>query len=147
MPGFGDMVELRGERYHFVGRRGGIINIGGLKVHPEEVEAVINRHESVRTSRARSRTPIVLTKNGVRHMMADGAGRIVNISFIIASIGCNGLSVDAASKVAAGGFTRSLARQVGKLGIAVNAIAPGFVDPDFLMQGSTSYCAFPTDLR
>ena len=37
----GDMVELRGERYHFVGRRGGIINIGGLKVHPEEIEAVI----------------------------------------------------------------------------------------------------------
>jgi len=51
----GDMVELRGERYHFVGRRGGIINIGGLKVHPEEVEAVINRHASVRMSRARSR--------------------------------------------------------------------------------------------
>ena len=51
----GDMVELRGERYHFVGRRGGIINIGGLKVHPEEVEAVINRHACVRMSRARSR--------------------------------------------------------------------------------------------
>jgi acyl-CoA synthetase (AMP-forming)/AMP-acid ligase II len=51
----GDMVELRGERYHFVGRRGGVINIGGLKVHPEEVEAVINGHESVRMSRARSR--------------------------------------------------------------------------------------------
>src|ERR1700692_916380 len=43
----GDMVELRGDRYHFVGRRGGIINIGGLKVHPEEVEAVINRHDEV----------------------------------------------------------------------------------------------------
>ena len=40
----GDMVELRGDRYYFVGRRGGIINIGGLKVHPEEIEAVINRH-------------------------------------------------------------------------------------------------------
>jgi len=51
----GDMVELRGERYHFVGRRGGIINIGGLKVHPEEVEAVINRHASVQMSRAKSR--------------------------------------------------------------------------------------------
>jgi acyl-CoA synthetase (AMP-forming)/AMP-acid ligase II len=51
----GDMVELRGNRYHFVGRRGGIINIGGLKVHPEEVEAVINRHESVQMSRARAR--------------------------------------------------------------------------------------------
>ena len=48
----GDMIELRGERYHFVGRRGGIINIGGLKVHPEEIEAVINQHESVRMSRA-----------------------------------------------------------------------------------------------
>jgi acyl-coenzyme A synthetase/AMP-(fatty) acid ligase len=51
----GDMVELRGDRYHFVGRRGGIINIGGLKVHPEEIEAVINRHAEVRMSRARSR--------------------------------------------------------------------------------------------
>jgi acyl-coenzyme A synthetase/AMP-(fatty) acid ligase len=51
----GDMVELRGDRYHFVGRRGGIINIGGLKVHPEEIEAVINRHPEVRMSRARSR--------------------------------------------------------------------------------------------
>src|SRR5690349_11169558 len=51
----GDMVELRGDRYHFVGRRGGIINIGGLKVHPEEIEAVINRHSAVRMSRAKSR--------------------------------------------------------------------------------------------
>jgi acyl-coenzyme A synthetase/AMP-(fatty) acid ligase len=46
----GDTVELRGDRYHFVGRRDGIINIGGLKVHPEEVEAVINRHPGVRMS-------------------------------------------------------------------------------------------------
>jgi len=40
----GDMVERRGDRFYFIGRRGGIINVGGLKVHPEEVEAVINRH-------------------------------------------------------------------------------------------------------
>jgi acyl-coenzyme A synthetase/AMP-(fatty) acid ligase len=45
-----DMVELRGQRYYFVGRRDGIINVGGLKVHPEEVEAVINRHPSVQMS-------------------------------------------------------------------------------------------------
>jgi acyl-CoA synthetase (AMP-forming)/AMP-acid ligase II len=51
----GDMVELRGDRYHFVGRRGGIMNIGGLKVHPEEIEAVINRHAEVRMSCAKSR--------------------------------------------------------------------------------------------
>jgi acyl-coenzyme A synthetase/AMP-(fatty) acid ligase len=51
----GDVVELRGDRYYFVGRRGGIINIGGLKVHPEEIEAVINRHVDVRMSRAKAR--------------------------------------------------------------------------------------------
>ena len=49
----GDLVELRGQRYHFVGRRGGIINIGGMKVHPEEVEAVINRHPAVHMSLVR----------------------------------------------------------------------------------------------
>jgi acyl-coenzyme A synthetase/AMP-(fatty) acid ligase len=51
----GDIVELRGERYYFVGRRGGIINVGGLKVHPEEIEAVINRHPDVRMSLVRAR--------------------------------------------------------------------------------------------
>ena len=50
-----DMVERRGDRYHFVGRRSGIINVGGLKVHPEEVEAVINRHAGVRMSLVKAR--------------------------------------------------------------------------------------------
>jgi acyl-coenzyme A synthetase/AMP-(fatty) acid ligase len=45
-----DMMQLRGGRYYFVGRRGRIVNVGGLKVHPEEVEAVINRHPAVRVS-------------------------------------------------------------------------------------------------
>ena len=49
----GDMVERRDDRYVFVGRRGGIINVGGLKVHPEEIEAVINRHPQVRMSLVR----------------------------------------------------------------------------------------------
>lgn len=47
----GDMVERRGERFYFLGRRGGVINVGGAKVHPEEVEAVINAHSHVRASR------------------------------------------------------------------------------------------------
>jgi len=46
----GDLLELRDGRYYFVGRRDGVINIGGLKVYPEEVEAVINRHPSVQMS-------------------------------------------------------------------------------------------------
>jgi acyl-coenzyme A synthetase/AMP-(fatty) acid ligase len=51
----GDMVELKGERYYFAGRTGGIINVGGLKINPEEVEAVINRHPGVRASRVSGR--------------------------------------------------------------------------------------------
>jgi acyl-coenzyme A synthetase/AMP-(fatty) acid ligase len=51
----GDMLELRHNRYYFVGRRDGVINVGGLKVHPEEVEAVINRHPQVLVSMVRTR--------------------------------------------------------------------------------------------
>ena len=51
----GDMVELHGDRYLFVGRRGGVINVGGAKVHPEAVEAVLNAHAAVRASRAFAR--------------------------------------------------------------------------------------------
>ena len=51
----GDMVDLRGDRYHFTGRRGGIINVGGAKVHPEEVEEVIDRHPAVAISLVKAR--------------------------------------------------------------------------------------------
>jgi acyl-coenzyme A synthetase/AMP-(fatty) acid ligase len=51
----GDIVEQHGDRCYFAGRKGGIINIGGLKVHPEEVEAVINRHPRVRMSLVRGK--------------------------------------------------------------------------------------------
>ncbi|MGH6681637.1 MAG: SDR family NAD(P)-dependent oxidoreductase [Bradyrhizobium sp.] len=103
----------------------GLVNNAGIgtegllaTMHNSEIEALI---------RLNVLSPIILTKYIVRHMMADGAGRIVNISSIIASTGYNGLSVYGASKAAAAGFTRSLAREVGKRGITVNAIAPGFI--------------------
>ena len=62
--------------------------------------------------------------------MTEGEGRIVNISSIIASTGYSGLSVYGATKAAMLGFTRSLAREVGRLGITVNAVAPGFMDTE-----------------
>ncbi len=46
----GDLIEQKDGRCYFVGRRDGLINVGGLKVHPEEVEAVINRHPDVSMS-------------------------------------------------------------------------------------------------
>jgi acyl-coenzyme A synthetase/AMP-(fatty) acid ligase len=46
----GDVLEFRADRYHFVGRGDGMINVGGMKVYPEEVEAVINGHPEVEMS-------------------------------------------------------------------------------------------------
>jgi len=80
--------------------------------------------------RLNTTSPMVLTKYVVRAMMADGGGRIVNISSIVASTGYSGLSVYAATKASLLGFTRSLAREVGRAGINVNAVAPGFVATD-----------------
>ena len=51
----GDMVERRGDRYHFLGRREGVVNVGGQKVYPEEVEAVLNCHPAVQISRVWAR--------------------------------------------------------------------------------------------
>jgi len=51
----GDLVDLHDGRYHFVGRRDGRINVGGLKVHPEEVEAIMNRHHDVQVSLVRAK--------------------------------------------------------------------------------------------
>jgi 3-oxoacyl-[acyl-carrier protein] reductase len=106
----------------------GLVNNAGIgtqgllaTMRNREIEALI--HLNVLS-------PIILTKYVVRHMIADGAGCVVNISSVIASTGYGGLSVYAASKAASVGFTRSLAREVGRLGITVNAIAPGFIDTE-----------------
>jgi acyl-coenzyme A synthetase/AMP-(fatty) acid ligase len=56
----GDRLEERAGRYHFMGRRGGVINVGGLKVHPEEVEAVINAHPWVRMSLVKARRNAIM---------------------------------------------------------------------------------------
>ena len=77
--------------------------------------------------RVNTLSPIVLTKYVVRAMMSDGAGRIVNVASIIGFTGYSGLSAYAATKASMIGFTRSLAREVGRLGITVNAVAPGFL--------------------
>ena len=71
-------------------------------------------------------SPIMLTKYLVRPMMTARAGRVVNVSSIVASTGYVGLSAYGATKAALVGFTHSMARELGSLGITVNAIAPGF---------------------
>ena len=74
--------------------------------------------------------PMLLTKYLLRSMMSAREGRIVNMSSVVAATGYSGLSAYAASKAAMSGFTRSLAREMGPLGITVNAVAPGFIDTE-----------------
>ncbi len=95
-------------------------------------------------------SPIVLTKHMVRAMMTKGGGRIVNVASIVAFTGFSGLSVYSATKAAMIGFTRSLAREVGQLGINVNAVAPGFIETDMtasLLEDQRSTIARRSALR
>ena len=103
----------------------GLVNNAGIGT--EGVLATMPTSAIEKLVQLNTLAPLVLTKHAVRSMMAASTGRIVNISSIIASTGYSGLSVYAATKASMLGFTRSLAREVGSLGITVNAVAPGFV--------------------
>ena len=92
--------------------------------------AIMHNSEIERLIRVNTLSPIVLTKYVVRHMMADGGGRVVNVASIVGFTGYSGLSVYSATKASLIGFTRSLAREVGRLGVNVNAVAPGFLDTE-----------------
>jgi 3-oxoacyl-[acyl-carrier protein] reductase len=104
----------------------GLVNNAGLGT--AGILGTMKDREIERLIRLNTISPIVLTKYVVRTMMSEHNGRIVNISSIVASTGYSGLSVYSATKASLVGFTRSLAREVGQLGITVNVIAPGFID-------------------
>jgi 3-oxoacyl-[acyl-carrier protein] reductase len=76
----------------------------------------------------------VLTKYAARSMMTQRAGRIVNLASVTAITGYSGLSVYSATKASLVGFTQALARELGPLGITVNAVAPGFIKTDMTQE-------------
>ena len=79
----GDLVELRGDRYFFLGRKTGVINVGGLKVHPEEVESVLNADPRVRMSRVRARrNPILGAVVMAEVVLADHPGTTPDASAV-----------------------------------------------------------------
>jgi 3-oxoacyl-[acyl-carrier protein] reductase len=90
-------------------------------MHNSEINSLLNLNVQA---------PILLSKYLLRPMLLNQQGRIINISSIIARTGFNGLSVYAASKAALEGFSKSLAREVGKAGITVNCVAPGYMQTD-----------------
>ena len=83
--------------------------------------------------------PLLLTREVLPSMSEARWGRIINISSTFGQIGNLGQANYATSKAALIGVTRALARQVGCLGITVNAVAPGFI--------STPMTAGLTDLQ
>jgi 3-oxoacyl-[acyl-carrier protein] reductase len=106
----------------------GLVNNAGLGTGG--VLANLRDADIERLIRLNTLSPIVLTKYVSKSMMLERAGRIINISSIVASTGYSGLSVYSASKASLLGFTYSLARELGQLGITVNAIAPGYINTD-----------------
>jgi 3-oxoacyl-[acyl-carrier protein] reductase len=92
--------------------------------------AIMHNSQIERLIRVNTLSPIILTKYIVRHMMADGGGRVVNVASIVGFTGYSGLAVYSATKASLIGFTRALAREVGRLGVNVNAVAPGFLDTE-----------------
>jgi 3-oxoacyl-[acyl-carrier protein] reductase len=124
----GKLHELAREVRQRFGPIYGLVNNAGLGT--EGILATMPESSIEKLVELNTLAPIVLTKYVVRSMMNEGTGRIVNISSIIASTGYSGLSVYGATKAATIGFTKSLAREVGRLGITVNAVAPGFLETE-----------------
>jgi 3-oxoacyl-[acyl-carrier protein] reductase len=125
VPNIPDLVKrVRGD----YGPIYGLVNNAAISF--DGVLATMHNSQIERLVSLNTISPIVLTKYVVRNMMSDGGGRIVNVASIIGFTGYSGLSVYAATKASMIGFTRSLAREVGRVGINVNAVAPGFMETD-----------------
>ena len=104
----------------------GLVN--NAAVATDGVLATMHASDIARVLRINLEAPLTLCKYASRSMLAAHEGRIVSISSIIASTGFNGLAVYGASKAGLEGMTRSLSRELGKKGITVNCVAPGYME-------------------
>ncbi|MDF8335182.1 SDR family NAD(P)-dependent oxidoreductase [Novosphingobium cyanobacteriorum] len=80
--------------------------------------------------------PILLTRQLLQPMLLKRRGRIILTSSVNARTGYSGLSVYGATKAGLEGFMRSLSREIGKRGVTINCVAPGYM-PTALTSGLT----------
>jgi 3-oxoacyl-[acyl-carrier protein] reductase len=106
----------------------GLVNNAGLGA--DGILATQHQNDIEHVIRVNLTASIVMAKYACRGMLKRKAGRIINISSIIASTGFHGLAAYAASKAGLEGFTRSLSRELGKAGITVNCVAPGYMETE-----------------
>lgn len=132
----GGIHELARHLVRKYGRIYGLVNNAALghggilsTMHEKDISELL---------RVNVEAPILLTKYLVRPMLLNRQGRVINISSIMADTGFKGLAVYGATKAALSGLTKSLAREVGKAGITVNTVAPGYMETDMTsdLQGS-----------
>ncbi len=127
----------------------GVINNSAIAV--EGILATLPEIEVHRMLAINLEGTIRLSRLAIRTMLGRRKpGRILNISSIIGTRGYNGLSVYSATKAGMDGFSRSLAREVGRLEITVNSIAPGYMRTDMsarLDEGQLGQIVRRTPLR
>lgn len=116
-----EITQAHGKIYGLVNNAG--MGLDGVLAtqHASDIEKVL---------KVNLEAPITLCKYASRSMLAARDGRIINISSIIASTGFHGLAAYGASKAGLEGLTRSLSREVGKMGVTVNCVAPGYMETE-----------------
>lgn len=116
-----DIIKAYGKIEILVNNAGVLRDRSFLKMTQEEWDTVIN----VNLSALFTTTQVVLP-----HMKEAGYGRIISASSINGFAGAFGQTNYSATKAGVAGFTRALAREVGRFGITANAIAPGFIESE-----------------
>ena len=92
-----------------------------MRMSPEDWDAVISTN---------LRSAFFLTQGVLRHMMRERFGRIINVTSVVGAMGNPGQCNYAAAKAGLVGMTKSLAAEVGRKGVTVNCVAPGFIESD-----------------
>jgi len=111
-----------------LGRIGYLVNSAGMAV--EGLLILMKAKDVSRMMQVNVEGAISLSQKCVKQMMVGGGGSIVNISSIVGHRGYKGVAAYAATKAALDGMTRSMAAELGSMGIRVNSVSPGFMETD-----------------